>query len=819
MEWLLSPTIVFCLGGTGRAIGERLAGILAENYSSSPLTVWAVDQHENEYALTPLLTHAKPVAQFPGPLDQVVADAIAASLSLEDCRITMSVEAPVNLRLSLLAAPGEIQSSFLSELATHLHISAKRHCGAGYLVEGFFILPELATPSAGNAEALQELFDRIEAPASDRNSTSALFSYCWWLGRINTRGLALPPFPSSAGEITSVVLGVLTTPLQQLPASITLLSGRSQHMSVGHAELFVSREKLFQYLRSCYTGQLIKSGFLDRRSCVDEQAVQKFVWEFAQSAECAGLLSEVDLTPGGDRIWKGFHVEIPAEVCDGDLDNFMASIHGASRKFFSELKELRKEFELSGRFRRVTFLTQLETKVQELVEHSRGGLFETRAFLDEMQSLLLETVEIAEGEKATNLQEIRREFDRAFAETIQLQASPSAREHEAKVKELRRQLDRLTRLRNIFAPPALDAAIVDVLSWRGIDEADATLDDGIATILSQLQTEVIAWAQATAGTEHVLQYARYEVAPEIARREDAIKKAEERLYTSAAECRNLRLELELVRNGLRWKWFPSTWHERSLRNKNERLEHLQNVLLQQQAREVINTHASRMQLSIDWIIYDVRSKLIHSALDQVRLLHRKISHAIETLNGISDSCASMDPALNEHLLRKSFLSESDLETLLENLTKSLPAVSLDGCPSAWEICCQSAEKTAAQLKEIAGKRFMAILDWTIDDFLRVLKTPNHRLETLIAWLQNASQPLFPHPDERTFEYALIRASENSDVARIVRHTLPEAIWFEPTASSSISVLQLRHLPVSKHSPAEIHVPLGPHTDESDCHKN
>jgi hypothetical protein len=277
MEGLLCPTIVFCLGTTGLAIGERLAFILAENHSSSPLTVWAVNQHEDEYTLTTVLApdnQAKPTAQFLGPMDQIVADVIATSLSLGDGRITMSIETAVYLRLSLLATPGEIESSLLSDLANNLHISAQRHCGSGYLVEAFFILPDLATLSAGNSDTLPELFSRIEAPAWDGNSTNALFSYCWWLGRINTRGLALPPFPSSAGEITSVVLGVLTTPLQQLPASITLLSGRSQHMSVGHAELFVSREKLFHYVRSCYTCQIIRSGFLVRRSCVDEEAVQ-----------------------------------------------------------------------------------------------------------------------------------------------------------------------------------------------------------------------------------------------------------------------------------------------------------------------------------------------------------------------------------------------------------------------------------------------------------------------------------------------------------------------------------------------------------------
>ena len=811
MEGLLCPTIVFCLGTTGLAIGERLACTLAENHSSSPLTVWAVDQHEDEYTLTPVSNHEKLTPQFLGPMDQIVADVIATSLSLGDGRITMSIETAVYLRLSLLATPGDIESSLLSDFANNLHISAQRHCGTGYLVEAFFILP-------GNTETLPELFSRIEAPALDGNSTNPLFSYCWWLGRINTRGLALPPFPSSAGEITSVVLGVLTTPLQQLPASITLLSGRSQHMSVGHAELFVSREKLFHYLRSCYTCQIIRSGFLDRRSCVDEEAVQKLVWEFTQSAECAGLLSEVDLTPGGERIWKGFHVEIPAEVCDGDLDNFMADIHGASRKFFSELKEQRKKFELSGRVREATFLTQLETKVQEMVEHSRGGPFEARAFLDEMQSLLLETVAVAEGEKPSNLQAIRREFDHGFAETIQSEASPSAREHEANIRELRRQLDRLTRLRNIFTPPALDAAVVEVLRWPGIDWKGATLDDGIAAILSELQKEVIAWAQATAASENGWQHARYEVAPEVTRREDAIKKAEESLCAGAAECRNLLLELELARKILRWKWFLSAWHERSLRKRNERLDYLQNVLLQQ-AREVVSTHASRMQLSIDWIIYDVRSKLIHSALNQVRSLHRKISHAIETLNGITDSCASMNLTLDENLLRKSFLSESDAEMLLENLTKTLPAVSLDGCPSAWEICCQSAEKTAAQFEAVAGRPIMAILDWTIDDFLRALKTPNHRLETLSTWLQNAGRPLIPHQDDRTLEYAFIRASENSEVARIVRHTLPEAIRLEPGTTTSISLLQLRYLPMSKHLPAEIHVPLGPHTDKSDCYKD
>ena len=791
------PTVVICLEKNGLAVGERLAGTLQEDFSSSPVAVWAMNQHESGYALTPITPaespRAQPGVQLPGPMDQIVADAIAASLSLGDCRITTAGEAELNLRLSVIGAPTEMQASLLCDLITSLHNSAQRHFGSRYLVEAFFLMPDLTNPAAGNGQQFQELLNSIDAPASDQDFTNSSVSYCWWLGRINARGLALPLFPDAIEEVASVVLGVLTTPLEQLPFSITHSSGQPQHMSVGYGELFISREKLFDYLRSRYTCHLIRTAYLDRRDWVDHKSVQKLVWEFTQSPECAGLLADVELTPGGDRIWKGFHAEIPAEFLDGDIEQFLAGTRDSSRKFFSELKDLRKEFELSGRVRCETFLTELENRVQEMVERSRGGLFETRAFLEEMESLLLENADVAEGEKAMNLQGIRRQFDRAFADTIQLKTLASIQEHESRVKELRRQLDRLMRLHNIFTPPALDAAILDVLRWRGNEEADATLNDSIAVTVSQLQAEVIGWAQATAGTEQVFQQAPYEVEPERARRDSAIRKAEESLCEAAAECRSLRLELELAHNDFRRRFFR-TWRERSSQQKNERLAHLQGVVLRQRARELVCTHASRMQLSVDCIVYDVRSKFVHSALKQVRILHQKISNAIGTLSGIYDSCASVKPPITGHLLRRSFLSELDLEILLDHLTKTSPAVLLTECPSAWEICSQSAEKTAAQLKQLAGKPLVVILDWMIDDFLRIRKTRNPCPETLIAWLQNASQPLFPQRGEGNFEHSLIRASENSEIARIVRHIFPQAVWLEPSTKPNLSVLQLRLLP-------------------------
>jgi hypothetical protein len=810
MGALLCPTVVLCMEATGLALGERLAGTLRENYSASPVAVWAISHDESEYTLAPITPAespgSTPLAQLSGgSTSEIVAEVIAASLSLGDSRIPTVTEGPTNLRLALIGSPYEIQASLLSDLAASLHNSAQRHCGPHYLVEAYFLLRDLPDRITNAAAPLEELLQSIDASASAGSSSVAnnLFSYCWWLGRVNVLGLALPPFSDSMDELTAVVLGVLTTPLEHLPTSVSLLSGQPQHMSAGYGELFVPREKLFEYLKARHICRLLRSMFLDRGDDVDPQAVQKLVWEFSLSPEGAGLLAEVELTAGGERIWKGFHPDIPPEVFAGEVDEFLRDLHEESRQFFSDLKKRRSEFELSGRVRREEFLNVLESKVHDLVERSRGGLFEARAFLEEMQSLLLETADVAEGEKAMNLQEIRRQFDHAFAEAIRVNSSRSAEQHQSKVKELRRQLDRLTRLRNIFSEPALDATILEVLRWNATGDSGDTLEESIAETMGQLQTEVTAWGQAIAGAEQAFQYARYAVEPEIARRETEIRKAENSLCDNAAECRRLRLELELAHDNLQRKWFRVARRDHSLKQKNERLKHLESVLLKQQAREVVRTHASRMQLSIDCIVYDVRSRIIHSALEQVRLLHQKITRAIETLTAIYESFANAEPPAIDHLLRRSLVSAPNLEILLEHLTRSLPAVSLAHCPSAWEVCCQPAEKTAAQLEQAAAKPLLVMLEWMLDDFLLLLKVPNRELEALITWLRNASQPLFRPGSERMFKCSIVRLSDNSEVARIVRHTFPEAAWLEPSTTPSLSVLQfaIMNCGVSERLPA------------------
>jgi hypothetical protein len=800
METSACPIIVFCVESIGKALGESIARLSHENYPASALSVRSVRADQGGYIVTPIVGFEPLDAQpeppiIRGAINDIVCEVIVDALSLVDYRIPATMQKPISLRLAVIGAPWEVTPSLLLDFAAAFHSSAQQHCGARYLAEGYFVLPYLdrsAPPDA--AEQVRDLLRVVEAraPGVDPPFSTDSFSYCWWFGQINAAGLALPSFPASLDDVATVILGVLTTSPEQLPLSITILTGRTQHMSAGYGEFFAPREALFEYLRARRACQLIHGLFLDRIDQLDHRRVRRRAWAFTLSSACAGVLRDVELTPGGERIWKGFHPTIPKEALNGEVDEFLSNLRDSWRRFSNmDRGELRRRFELSGRTRGEEFLTEIEIEVQDMVERGNGGLFEARSFLEEMEAFLLETKDVSEGEKVTNLQKMRRQFDRTFADALHIKQSPSPNEHESEVRELRRQLARLTRLRNISAPPALSASVFEALVWG---ETSGSLDEAIAATTQRLQEEVTSWAQEAANAEGVLQRARYEIEPEAVRREQEMEKKEEALRETAQECRRLRFELELARNTSRRRLFGRKRQERSLQDMNERLAQLQGVMLQQQAREVVLSYANRMQLSIDWMVYEVRDNIIHDALDQVRRLHQKISGAIEMLNEMSDRFSSVEPPTDSHLLRTPLITDVDLESLLEQLTKVMPGTQVPNCPSAWAVCSQPPEKTEAQLLEAAGRPLTVVRNWTIADFVRVLRIPNRKLEALSAWLQHISQPLLQTRGEDTVDYSIIRAVEDPDLDPILRHTFPEATRIDHSNTQSVSVLQLRHVP-------------------------
>jgi hypothetical protein len=169
-----------------------------------------------------------------------------------------------------------------------------------------------------------------------------------------------------------------------------------------------------------------------------------------------------------------------------------------------------------------------------------------------------------------NIQEIRREFDRAFAEALHVKLSRSTNEHGARVRDSQRRLRQLMGLRNMSAPPALEAAVFDALRWSEDLGEHISLDQRIEELSQQLRDEVTLWAQEIVG-------------------------------------------------------------------------------------------------------------------------------AMDTLNNIRDCLSGVQNLTVGSVLRRSVVTDADLESLVEHLANGVAGPGLPKCPSAWDICCQSATKSAEQI--------------------------------------------------------------------------------------------------------------------------
>jgi len=799
METLSCPTIVLCVEPTGAAIGEILACTRRDQHLDSPLFLWAVRVDGGAHTITPIRRRGDTVAQseqsvtYPTIGDGVAA-VIADVLSLRDWRIPLMMERPVSLRLSLVGASWEISPSLLSSLADAFHSSAQQHVGLRYFTEACFLSPDLVEPAAPSAaERVQDLVRVIERGPDSPNSQFRVdsFNYCWWFGRINASGLSLASLPSAGNDIATALHGLLTTAPEDLPPSLGIITERTRHMSVGYGELFAPREEIFECLKARYACQLVQRLYLDKSDRVDHRRARRRAWAFTLSARCERALREIELTPGGERIWKGFHPEIPEQVMDGEVAEFLFSMQDSLQRFRNiDLHRLRRKFELSGCVRRKTLLTALEIKARKIAERANGGLFEAQAFLAEVAAFLLETEGLSEGERPMNLQEMRRGFDRAFADTLHWQGSASVNELGPKVRNLQEELWQLTRLRNISAPPALETSIYEAIRWDEDNEDRISLDQQIAELSQRLQKEVRLWGQEAVKAERKLQRARYEIESEEGRRDQKIEKSEEALRRAAQECKSLLFELARASEAASRLWFGRFRQRRALKEKNERLGLLRSVTLPQMARQVVAAYADRMQLSIDRSVYEVRDSVIQDALGRVRELHKKLVDAIDALNSIRNGIGDARIPTTGGVLRRSVVTDVDLESMVERLTNGADPK----CPSASDVWFQPSAKTVEQIQEAAGKPFTVVLSWMIPDFVGLLGPQSAKVEALIGWLKHVSQPLFPLIGEDKVDYSIVRAVDDPALERLLRHAFPEAAWADDQKSPAAVVLQFRQIP-------------------------
>jgi len=796
METVSCPTIVFCLDGAAAAVGGSLAALQPCQSPSSLLSLWEIGAsagiHASQIARVGA-SGSEPPSE-PATLADAVDRAIATAFSIRNFSTPVFARGAVSLRLMLLGAAWEVVPGTVLAIAEAFRALGRRYAGRRCWAEACFLLPDLMPNAPADAdERCRELLHSIEQfEAADAMPVAEPgFACCWWLGRLNTLGLTLSPLTDSRREIATAIAGLLAASPDHLPAT-GALDGRPTHASAGYGEIFIDRAAVVSDLTASRAVHLIRRLHLDRRDRVDERRVLARVWAFAASPDCEGALHDIALTPGGERIWPGFHHDVPAEVFSGDVQGFRDSLRQAYRRFSeTALREMQGKVKSSALSNGDRLLSKVEAEVREIADRSPGGLFEALAFIERMEALLFDPAADPEDDTATNLQAIRRCFDSAFADRVRVEQEGPTSDSSPKVKALRRKLAELVRLQNIAAPPALDAAVFDSLLCSVDEKPLMPIPQAIRTLTQELRERSAGWAQEKLDEEAKLGRSRERIEDADRRLESVIGRADGDLGQSAVECRRVMDDLrELQASPLNRLigWF---WRTAALKARNRRLKELQGEILPRQARALVMAYADRMQLSVDRVVYEARDSVCQAALSRLRELHERMSAGVGVLNSMMDTLERRNTAVAGSALRRCMLNQSDLRLLYERVVAGLAQGHDAPLPSAWEICFEPGEVIERRFRDAAGEPFQKILGWRMEDFATILRLSESRLQECAQWLVSAGKPLFPPSGERGLEYALLRSGDASELDRIVRHLLPDAAALGDSCNCELSAVQVQ----------------------------
>ena len=339
MDLIDQPTIVIGLGQTGSAIAKVLAEALHHSSCAAQVSVWTVSTSNGLFSASNLPSvsnqdsHSEDVFTS-NSVANLVFDLTSAFLSVQEARVPDTIDRPSILRLTLVGAVWEVSPAGALEFARAFHTTARQHFGSQYITEACLLLPALDSNS-GSSALLEEWSNTLQSHFASHHSPVGTdsFNYWWWFDRINTSGRTIAMLPASISDLASVIGALLSISLEQLPIRVRMLIGQPQHMSLGCAEVIVPLEEMLEYLIKRNTCRLVDDLILDRAALADHDAARQLAWSFTSSAECGKALNCLDLSPGGERIWTGFHPIIPSAVDEGNISDFLSSIHEAKARF------------------------------------------------------------------------------------------------------------------------------------------------------------------------------------------------------------------------------------------------------------------------------------------------------------------------------------------------------------------------------------------------------------------------------------------------------------------------------------------------------
>ncbi len=773
-----SSCIVLCAGSGGVAIGRELAKFAGKRRASNLIFL---------EARTSGTVRSLTVDDELADEDLSLERAVGSFLSIANPNVTNPANYMFALRMVVLGKYGEISPAALGDLIEESALVADRRIGGRRTIECMFYLP----PSP---ESLREPFKQSSegSPVSSTGAAteyieafqSALGAadYCWWFTSMNSLGLSLP---EAACEAFAALLyaAVSVTP-ESYASSFDIMAARPLHLCAGFAELSVSRADIVACLSARYLARLIRRRYLRARE-VHMESMSKSVREVADA--CEKLIEDIALTPGKERIWKGWDKSVP-DFSSDNISGFLARQRTALSSFFGSLPGIRKQGRSSARHGMQDFLRSFRAELEQIDRYYLGAASTCIDFVSRIAAFLIDMSDFDEEDpNPANIQTVRREFDTAFAEAVHFLCDVNTDEARQRFVKARSDLSRIERLIAISAPPAVSAERWAEIHW-GI-EGSAGLTKAACDAEKRLRERWNDWLQSLARKEAKMQGAIDAVPSERKRRDDAIEAAERELHRSAEEYRRLAQKLKYLSG---WSRFfasaPWTPCGRQLRRLHSRVGELRSHVLPTDGLRVAEAYSNRAQLEVQRIFYRIRDGTLQLILNCVRSAYKDQSATITVLEEIATRNSRAGMAVDPCPFSRALISDDDLEIILDDFERNQELSPHQEYPGFLDVVSRPPEDIEAALIDHSRPLLQEMQSRPISYYIQ---TAGCDLNVALTWMRHASQPWFPYDPPDVDESVVVLADDGSWRNGPLRGAFPGAKWVANRTSDSAAVFRVR----------------------------
>ncbi|HEX3681762.1 MAG TPA: hypothetical protein VHU83_04405 [Bryobacteraceae bacterium] len=777
------------------AIGNRLARLARIRNAPGICVLEALSQEE--FCTTRRLTGNDDT----GHREQTSLEkAVGSFLSIANPTLMASVDSVLVLRMVVLGEYGEISIAALRDLIDELKLIARRRVGGRHTIECMFYLATPAEPppeplTEGVVEGVSILPTGFETEYVEA-SRSALGAsdYCWWFTTMNSLGLSLSD--DSCTAVATLVYAVVSTTPESYAAHFDCTAARPLHLCAGYAEITVSRADIERCLIARHMARVVRRRYL--RACEpDVERITEVVRRLTEAFE--NLLEEVALTPGKERIWKGWDKSIP-DFSSGEISGFLGLQKDALTGCFESLPRVRNQGRSSAALGIRGFLEYFRTELSRIDNQHRGAACACTELISRVSAFLIDISEPDEEDPSpANIQTVRRRFDEEFAETVHFPNRVDIHEARQRLVNARSHLSRMLRLKIISAPPAVSGERWNGIHWKTEGSA------GLAQSISNAEKRVLeAWKeclQSLAEKEEKMQGAIDEVTSERKRRDEAIKAAEHDLQRSAEECRRLARKLRQIPAWSRFlasaEWTPCGAR---LRGLHERLGELRRHILPTNALRAADAYSDRAELEVERIFYRVRDDSVQLVLNRVRSSHDDLSATVKALQEISTINSRAGLRIDPCPFSRALISDDNLDAILDDFERNCESEANQQYPSFLELVSRSREELEGALLERSRALFQAFEPRPISDYIRAAQCD---LKAALIWMKHVSRPWFPYEAPHPDESVLVLADENTWRDGALRGAFAGARWIGNRTSDWAAVLRVQ--PIGTFDQVRLHL--------------